>query len=82
MSSEDKELSISQFFKDYTVIEYLALLFPDLPRRGLRPLFADGKVRSGKLPVSWISTVQGFPFTAPPPPPAKTTEEKRPEDAP
>ncbi|MEC9352358.1 MAG: RluA family pseudouridine synthase [Planctomycetota bacterium] len=52
MSSEDRELSIPQFFKDYTVIEYLALLFPDLPRRGLRPLFADGKVRSGKLPVS------------------------------
>ncbi len=52
MSSEDRELSTPQFFKDYTVIEYLALLFPDLPRRGLRPLFADGKVRSGKLPVS------------------------------
>ncbi|MEC8895529.1 MAG: RluA family pseudouridine synthase [Planctomycetota bacterium] len=52
MSSEDRELSIPQFFKDYTVIEYLALLFPDLPRRGLRPLFADGKVRSAKLPVS------------------------------
>jgi len=52
MSSEDKELSIPQFFKDYTVIEYLALLLPSLPRRSLRPLFADGKVRSGNLPVS------------------------------
>ncbi len=52
MSSEDRELSIPQFFQDYTVIEYLALLHPELPRRSLRPLFADGKVRSGNLPVS------------------------------
>ena len=52
MSNEDLELSLPPFFEDYTVIEYLALLYPQLPRRSLRPLFADGKVRSGKLPVS------------------------------
>lgn len=52
MSSEEQELPIAECFQDYTVIEYLALLYPTLPRRGLRPLFADGRVRGGKLPVS------------------------------
>ena len=52
MSREDRELPIAECFQDYTVIEYLALLYPRLPRRGLHPLFADGRVRGGKLPVS------------------------------
>ena len=52
MSSEDRELSPPVFFEGYTVIEYLALLYPQLPRRSLQALFADGKVRSGGLPVS------------------------------
>lgn len=52
MSPEDRELPIIESYADYTVIEYLALVFPLLPRRSLQPLFADGKIRSGKLPVS------------------------------
>ena len=52
MSKEDPELPIAECFHDYTVIEYLALLYPSLPRRGLQPLFAAGRVRGGKLPVS------------------------------
>ena len=52
MNPENRELPIAECFRDYTVIEYLALLYPRLPRRGLQPLFADGRVRGGKLPVS------------------------------
>ena len=52
MNPENRELPIAECFRDYTVIEYLALLYPRLPRRGLQPLFAAGRVRGGKLPVS------------------------------
>src|SRR5262245_21990084 len=39
-------------FLDWTVIEYLGVLWPDRSREALRDLFAFGRVRSGGKPVS------------------------------
>jgi RluA family pseudouridine synthase len=49
---EHRELPRYVEFGHLTVIEYLALLWPDRSRRGLAHLFARGRIRSGGRPVA------------------------------
>ena len=43
------EIPLHESFKDLPLIEYLAVLWPDISQRTLMSLFANGRVRSGGL---------------------------------
>jgi 23S rRNA pseudouridine1911/1915/1917 synthase len=45
-------LPLDPAFATYTVIEFLAVLWPERPRRALESLFASGRLRSAGKPVS------------------------------